>query len=257
APHEWVDNVELLARLGPQMGLVVEVLPELDLDAPDLDPWAARIDDDVVAISLPHVTSVAGLRYPLEAIAALPRPENCRLLVDGAQGIGQVPLALEGSGVDLYTGTCRKWLRGPKQTAVIWCSEALGMAPQALRPNDTHVGVRLGLARAVEMAADYPAELAPLSEHVRTKAAALGLPCLSTPASGTTAITIEVPLAAKDRAAAALTAEGILIKWPDAAADEPHSHLATEPRAMIRIAPHVANQAHEIDRLFEVIGRHL
>lgn len=264
-PHEWMDNIHTLSAMGAE----VEMLPELDLSTPDLAPWQAAIRADTAAICVPMVTSCAGLRYPVAAIGALPRPPGCRLIVDAAQAVGQIEIAVETLGCDALVATARKWLRGPRQSALYWLSPAMsadiGLTARAFEPDDTQVATRLGLGVALAEAGQHlPAtleRLGTLAGHVRQRARALGLDCLSAPDHATTITTLAIPTGGKARIAPALAEAGITIKWPDPSVDEPGSALAQRfaagEVAPMRVSPHVASDPAHIDALFDVIGRHL
>ena len=47
------------------------------------------------------------------------------VLLDGAQGIGAVPVDLAALGADAYAGSGQKWLCGPDGTGMLWISEGL------------------------------------------------------------------------------------------------------------------------------------
>ena len=75
-----------------------------------MDPkaWEARIDEDVIALCLPLVTSIGGLHYPAEEIAAVPRPDDALVILDAAQALGR-------------TEGLTKWLIDPESHRVIGC----------------------------------------------------------------------------------------------------------------------------------------
>lgn len=263
APHEWHADIRALEDMGAR----VEVLPELDPDEPDLAPWSSRIDDDVAMIAVPMVTSCAGLLYPVEEIGHLPRPKDCILMVDGAQALGQMEISVDDIGCDAFFATTRKWLRGPRQTALFWMSDWLAgqIPPARIERGDFNVALRLGQGAAVaEAVAGLPERIAALraiSAHIREGAERLGLRVLSTPANGTTAITLGLPPEAKSATDAALIRAGIIAKWTDPVGEEPKSALAAEVAsggcAPLRISPHVLTTPDEIDLMFETLAASL
>ncbi len=59
------------------------------------------------------------------------------MLLDGAQGVGAVPVDVRALGCDAYAGAGQKWLCGPDGTGMLWVSpelrERLSRLPARLR----------------------------------------------------------------------------------------------------------------------------
>jgi selenocysteine lyase/cysteine desulfurase len=71
-------------------------------------------------VACSHVGWVSGSLAPAE-IAALDVP----VLLDGAQGVGAVPVDVHALGCDAYAGAGQKWLCGPDSTGMLWVSPEL------------------------------------------------------------------------------------------------------------------------------------
>ena len=249
APHEWSSNVHFLSALAANAGGRVEVLPPLDVEAPDPGAWQARIDGDVAAICVPMVTSVTGLRYPVEAIGALERPEDCLFIVDAAQALGQEPVDVGAIGCDALCATTRKWMRGPHGTGLYWVGERAG-AVTGLRAAEMQTNPALLVAQgvALSMAGDRGTLPALLRDGLKDR----GIVALP---GSTGAVTIRVSHGKVSSLRRAMHEAGIIGKWPDPALDEPASGLTLEDGALLRLSPHVYNTEDEIAQAIAVITR--
>lgn len=70
-----------------------------------------------------HITSPSALVLPLPRTIAALRRNGTRVLIDGAHGIGQVPLDLTALAPDWYVTNLHKWLFAPKGCAVLYASK--------------------------------------------------------------------------------------------------------------------------------------
>jgi len=71
-------------------------------------------------VACSHVGWASGSLAPVE-LAELDVP----VLLDGAQGLGAVPIDLQALGCDAYAGAGQKWLCGPDGTGALWVSPEL------------------------------------------------------------------------------------------------------------------------------------
>jgi cysteine desulfurase / selenocysteine lyase len=71
---------------------------------------ASAVQTGVRALAVSHVHWRTGTRVDLSLLGSVCRAHDCRLIVDGIQGIGAVPA--DASGVDAYCASVFKWLLG-------------------------------------------------------------------------------------------------------------------------------------------------
>jgi L-cysteine/cystine lyase len=76
----------------------------------------AQIGDRTRLIAVSHVSWLSGAVLPLAELAGRGIP----LLVDGAQGVGAIPVDVTELGCDFYTVSAQKWLLGPEATGGLY-----------------------------------------------------------------------------------------------------------------------------------------
>lgn len=74
----------------------------------------AAMTDRTRLVALSHVDWTTGEVLPLQEIAALARSRGVTTLVDGAQSVGNIPVDVPATGVDMYAFTGHKWVLGPE-----------------------------------------------------------------------------------------------------------------------------------------------
>ena len=70
--------------------------------------------DKTRLISISHVDWTTGEVLPLAEISALAHDRGALTLVDGAQSVGNIPVDIPATGVDMYAFTGHKWVLGPE-----------------------------------------------------------------------------------------------------------------------------------------------
>jgi cysteine desulfurase / selenocysteine lyase len=77
-----------------------------------LDDLARVVDDRTLAISVSHVSPRSGFRHDLAALGELAHDHNAYLIVDAAQSAGALDLDVRRLGVDFLSTCAMKWLLG-------------------------------------------------------------------------------------------------------------------------------------------------
>ena len=93
-------------------GATVRVVP--------LDAVADAVGPHTKLVACSHVSWLTGALAP-SALAEVEVP----VLLDGAQGLGAVPLDVTALGCDLYAGAGQKWLCGPDGTGMLYVAPAI------------------------------------------------------------------------------------------------------------------------------------
>lgn len=112
----------------PTLAYQWAVKPEIDLvvlRSPDgirMDPeqYADAVDERTLFLATSHVFFTTGYVQDLGALAEIAHRSGARCLIDGYQGMGQVPLGLPSTGVDVYTGGPLKWMLGGPGLAYLY-----------------------------------------------------------------------------------------------------------------------------------------
>jgi len=102
--YPWLN----LARLGVSCRFVASQDGAVDVDA------MIRATDDrtrVITVSLVQFSN--GFRVDIETLGNFCQSMGIRLMVDGIQGVGVVPLNVKNSGIDFLASGAHKWLCSP------------------------------------------------------------------------------------------------------------------------------------------------
>jgi L-cysteine/cystine lyase len=128
-----------LAAACAQRGVTVRAVPLGDVANAATGP-AARL------VACSHISWASGLAAPAE-LAALDIP----VLLDGAQGVGAVPVDVRALGCAFYAGSGQKWLCGPVGTGMLyvareWQDRVRAPAPAYANLDEPARGLDAGLA---------------------------------------------------------------------------------------------------------------
>ncbi len=124
ANEDYISNQIQFLSLAKRLGIVMvraDSLPEGGVD-PDsmrklMDKHRPRL------VSLTQVPTNSGIVQPVEEVGKLCRERDLLYLVDGCQSTGQLPVDMKSIGCDFFSGTFRKFLRGPRGAGFLFVSD--------------------------------------------------------------------------------------------------------------------------------------
>ena len=254
-PGEFGPNLAILAAAG----FTVRPLPVDGLGRVRPEELAADLDADRPAlVHLTVIGSHRGIVQPAAQIARICAAAAVPLVLDAAQGLGQVDCAV---GADAVYSSSRKWLAGPRGVGF------LAVRPETaarLRPRlpataaaEANIAARLGYAVALgEYLAAGPvrmrAALAAVGAASRRRLAGLAGWTVVEPVDEPCAIATLIPpdgvdpVAVRDR----LLAEHRIVCTAAETARAPFELT----RPVLRISPHVEVTGEELDALAEALS---
>jgi len=117
--HEWGGN---LACMAPAIaaGAQLEVIPCDSHGAVSVPALESMLDARVRLIALTWLPANGGLVNPAAAIGHLARQWHVPYFIDAGQALGQLPCDVQALGCDVLKAAGRKYLRGPRGTALLY-----------------------------------------------------------------------------------------------------------------------------------------
>jgi selenocysteine lyase/cysteine desulfurase len=122
--HDYVSNQIAYLSLIDRWGIEVLHAPDAPEGGVELSAMEAlmhRRRPKLVAVT--HVPTNSGLVQDVTAIGRMCRARDILYLVDGCQSVGQMPIDVETIGCDFFSGTARKYLRGPRGAGFLYVSD--------------------------------------------------------------------------------------------------------------------------------------
>lgn len=110
-----------------QLGITITEVPipsPLQSAEDVVQRFAERISARTRVLAFCHVTR-GGHLYPVRELTALARARGLVSLVDGAQALGMLPVAMSELGCDLYAASLHKWMLGPMGTGMLYVREEI------------------------------------------------------------------------------------------------------------------------------------
>jgi cysteine desulfurase len=158
-----IEHKSVLARVRPleASGWRVSIVP-VDRDGIiDLDALRGVLCDETALVSVMAANNEIGVIQPLAEIGALVRACGGVFHVDGAQGVGKIPIDVNAMQIDLLSVTGHK-MYGPKGCGALYIRKRLELSPmiygggqeRGLRSGTLNVPGIVGLGRACALCGD-------------------------------------------------------------------------------------------------------
>jgi selenocysteine lyase/cysteine desulfurase len=137
---DYASNHLALAQLALRRELYIDTIPSASDGTVDVDALERCIDSRTRAVFITHSPTHDGLINPAVEIGAVARRHGLWYVLDGCQSVGQIDIDVRAIGCHVYTGSGRKFLRGPRGTGFLYVdgSRLAEMEPPFI---DLHAGV--------------------------------------------------------------------------------------------------------------------
>ncbi|RXZ77140.1 cysteine desulfurase [Paenibacillaceae bacterium] len=143
-------------------GYRVTYLPVDSSGSVNPDELRAHLVPETILVSIMHVNNEVGTVQPIAEIGKILQQFPKTLFhVDGVQGIGKLPIDLQGWGVDLFSGSAHK-VRGPKGAGWLYVRSGVELQPLlyggtqegGMRAGTANVPAIVAAAKAVRLAVE-------------------------------------------------------------------------------------------------------
>jgi selenocysteine lyase/cysteine desulfurase len=172
---EHIGTIALTRGVEQFTGKNATVIPLGDGKDYSPDRFLDRLDgmltSDHRMFIISHVTSMDGRRLPLAEATRIARGRGVKVLVDGAQSVGQLPVNVSEIAPDFFVGSLSKWLLGPAGAGYLYVAER--QLPK-YRPNfapDTFSGKESDCGLEQRMTAANRTEIGTANRSLRAGAA--------------------------------------------------------------------------------------
>src|ERR1700724_929656 len=122
--NDYISNQLAYLSLARRHG--VELRRAADLATGGADPQSVREllrDSRVRLLAVTWVPTNSGLMQPVEALGEIAEAAGVPYLVDGCQAVGQIEVNVAKLRCDFFSGTARKFLRGPRGIGFLYVSD--------------------------------------------------------------------------------------------------------------------------------------
>ena len=121
---EHHSNIVPWQMLCQQTGARLRVVPMTDEGELRLDEFERLLTERTKLVSMIHVSNAMGTINPVAEIVRMARERNVRVLFDGAQAVGHMPVDVQALGCDFYAFSGHKVL-GPTGVGALYAKAEL------------------------------------------------------------------------------------------------------------------------------------
>lgn len=104
-------------------GVTIEFVPVGETQEEFLANLKVMITENTRVISISAVHWCTGMPLPLEEVGAMCKENKIFFVVDGAQGVGHVPINVKKMNIDFMAFSAWKWLLGPLGLGVLFVTQ--------------------------------------------------------------------------------------------------------------------------------------
>lgn len=122
---EYAANYVAFLHRASRDGIVIDVVPDDDAGALDVEALEKMMDDRVALIAITWIPTNGGLVNPAVAVGEVARRYKVPYLLDACQAVGQMPVNVRELQCDFLSATGRKFLRGPRGTGFLYVRESV------------------------------------------------------------------------------------------------------------------------------------
>ncbi|MGH3938917.1 MAG: aminotransferase class V-fold PLP-dependent enzyme [Pseudonocardiaceae bacterium] len=117
---EYISNCIALEAICARTGARLQMIPTDKEGRVCVDTLRNMVDEHVKLIAVTHIPIYGGRVNPIVEIGRIAHQANSIYVVDACQSMGQVPIDIQAVGCDFLTAAGRKYLRGPRGTAILY-----------------------------------------------------------------------------------------------------------------------------------------
>lgn len=121
---EHHSNIVPWQIMAEDRGAILRVAPVNDLGELDLDAFKKMLNEKTKLVSIAHISNALGTIHPVKEIISLAHKAGAKVLIDGAQASGHLPIDVQDLDADFYVFSGHK-LYGPTGIGILYGKEAL------------------------------------------------------------------------------------------------------------------------------------